>query len=218
MNINELALQVAIIFLPGIIARIVTGKLIFYKQNSVGYFLLHSFVLGFVCYACYWLLVTVINYFSSLGLNIYFVDYVNSKGCSLHYGEIASVSFLSIIVGAICATAINKKALTRVGQLLGITTQFSEPDVWSYVLNSNPNGHWVVIRDIMDDLMYEGWIRAFSDTFLENELFLTNVKVYKNSSGQFLYDVPGLYLTRDSSSLTIEFTSLGNQNGGVEND
>jgi len=67
---------------------------------------------------------------------------------------------------------------------------------------------WVVIRDIKNDLMYEGWIKAFSDSTEKDEIFLRDVRVFKNSTSEELYDIPGLYLPSKGINLIVEFPTL----------
>ena len=65
---------------------------------------------------------------------------------------------------------------------------------------------WVVVRDPGKGLAYEGWVHAFSDTADDNELFLRDVRVLNNTTGDEVYRVWGLYLARPRGELTIEFT------------
>jgi hypothetical protein len=53
----------------------------------------------------------------------------------------------------------------------------------------SPLNHWVVIRDIQNDLMYQGWVESFSDGLDNNEILLRDVKVFRNSDQDFLYPV-----------------------------
>ena len=53
--------------------------------------------------------------------------------------------------------------------------------------------------------MFQGWLSVFSAENKNNELFLTDVRVFKNSTGKFLYETYGLYITRCENDITIEF-------------
>ena len=61
-----------------------------------------------------------------------------------------------------------------------------------------------MVRDFETDLAYEGWVNAWSDTYEVNELLLRDVKVYKSSTAELLYEVDSVYLTRAKDRLTIE--------------
>jgi hypothetical protein len=67
---------------------------------------------------------------------------------------------------------------------------------------------WVTIRDMQNDIMYQGYVVAFSDSLEKDEIFLDNVSVYQNSTGNKLYDVAGLYIPTKRENLIIEFQSL----------
>ena len=71
------------------------------------------------------------------------------------------------------------------------------------------DSEWVVVRDLEDDLIYEGWIVAFSDSTADfDEMLLTDAQVYRNSTGEELYKVSGLYLSMRHGNKTIEFPNL----------
>ena len=56
--------------------------------------------------------------------------------------------------------------------------------------------------------MYEGWVELFSDGSEPDEIFIRDAKIYKNSTGEPMYDTPGLYLPRKKENLRIEFPLL----------
>lgn len=90
-----------------------------------------------------------------------------------------------------------------------LTKKFAEVDVWDYIFNSeNEEMKWVIVRDVKNNLMYQGWVEAFSDTVKENELFMRDVVVYKNSTAEEYYSMPGLYISRNRDEITVEFPSL----------
>lgn len=53
--------------------------------------------------------------------------------------------------------------------------------------------------------MYYGWISIYSDYGNENdELILQNVVVYKNSTGELMYEVTEIYIAEKRENLRIE--------------
>ena len=70
---------------------------------------------------------------------------------------------------------------------------------------------WVIIRDIKNDIMYEGWVQAFSDATEPDEIFLRNVKIYKNSTSKLMYETKGLYLSQKKENLLIEFPFINSK-------
>jgi hypothetical protein len=89
------------------------------------------------------------------------------------------VSALAVPVGLAVAFVINHTWLHRFARFVRVSQKFGDIDVWSYVMNSNIQP-WVVVRDRDQDVMYDGWIAAFSDTIDTSELFLRDVKVFRN--------------------------------------
>ena len=64
----------------------------------------------------------------------------------------------------------------------------------------------IIIRDIKNDLLYQGWLSAFSTTHNENEILLSNVQVYRNSNTEeVLYNMEKVYFTKKSDDIIIEF-------------
>ena len=123
--------------------------------------------------------------------------------------EIIIVTFISIPIGFIFSFLINHKYLFRFAHKMKISKKHGDIDVWSYLMNSDEDKiEWVVIRDVKNDLMYEGWVELFSDGTEPDEIFIRDVKIYKNSTCESMYDVPGLYLSRKKENLRIEFPLL----------
>jgi len=90
---------------------------------------------------------------------------------------------------------------------LNVSAKFGDIDVFSYIMNSQIP-EWIVVRDIENNLMYEGWVEAFSDSTERDELFLRDVKVFNNKTAGELYDVPGVYIPKKRDNLVIEFRNL----------
>jgi hypothetical protein len=70
-------------------------------------------------------------------------------------------------------------------------------------LNS-PVVSWAYVRDTANDVVYQGRVRAFSETADDSQLLLEEVKVFRNSTGSELYTVPVVYLALPKNGVTIE--------------
>ncbi len=81
----------------------------------------------------------------------------------------------------------------------------------------SPDVEWVWVRDHTRNLVYEGYIQAFSDTTPLREILLSEVKVYSNESSELLYKIPILYLGRNPNELTIEIPPISREEGGQHN-
>jgi hypothetical protein len=207
MELSEFTLRIILLFIPGIISFIVIDKLTFHRESKLHQILISSLILGFVCYSFYYLPIQILKAFKMTNLECTFFNGLTNKSAQIDFGEIGFVALLSIPIGFLFAWMINYKVLFRTAHFLKITKKFGDIDVWSYIMNSK-NAEWVVVRDIESDLMYEGWIEAFSDSTENDELLLSDVIVFKNSTGEELYKIPGLYLPKKRENLVIEFPSL----------
>lgn len=203
MTLSEFTLRIILIFLPGLIALIIVEQLTVHKEVKPYRFFIDSLILGFLCYLIYY----PISQVPFFNLNFYFIRSLSDNKFPLDFTEIFIAIFLSIPLGFIISLLSNRKILHRFAQKLKITKKFGDLDVWSYIMNSEIP-EWVVIRDIENDLMYQGWIQAYSDPPEKDELFLRDVKVFINSTAQELYNVPGLYFPRKRENITIEFPGM----------
>ena len=132
-----------------------------------------------------------------------FFKALNDTSYSISYKEIVYVCILSMFVGIFSTVIHTYKIHFRLAHKLKITRKFGELDVWGYLMNS-PDIEWVTVRDTSNNLMYDGWVQAFSDNSMEAELLMGDVGVYKNDTGEFLYNVDGQYLSLDRNNISIE--------------
>lgn len=81
-------------------------------------------------------------------------------------------------------------------------------DIWDFVFSrSDPAVEYVHVRDLDRDIVYAGWVRAYSDTGRLRELLLTGAVVYGKNGEEV--GVPLLYLARPRSDVHIEFPAHG---------
>ena len=210
MNITEFTFRILIIFFPGIIAYFITNALTIHRKGETYHFLIiRSFVLGLLSYVILYFLNLlygiIVSYFGvdhEFAIQIFTVSLGGKP--SVSYTEIIWATILAIPMSFVLALAENKKWLNRVAKRMKVTQKMGDIDLWNFVLES-PETEWIVVRDIKYNLAYQGRIQGFSGTFNENELFLRDVLVLQNDTGENLYEVDALYLSRDPKDLTIEF-------------
>ena len=121
------------------------------------------------------------------------------------------VSGLSIPLGFLISLALKEHWLHRVAHRLKVSKKFPNVDVWSFVMDviEKHKDDWVVIRDLDHDLIYEGRVKAFSDSTDDfDELFLIDAVIYRNSTGTRLYEVPALYVSARHGNKAVEFPNL----------
>lgn len=206
-------LKLLFLFFPGIIALFIIETLTEYQSKNNYYQIVYTFVLGILSY-CTLFFIKLLHLFicqiicgnkcSYPKMSIF----IFVKNIELDYMEILFATGISILLGILFTYIIQNGLFHKFANKIHISNKFAGSSVWGHILNIKKLDTWVVVRDIKNDLMYEGWINAFSEKFENNELFLSDVKVYKNSSGEELYHIDGLYITRHPNELTIEYPNI----------
>lgn len=205
MNITELTFRLFVIFFPGIIGHLLVDALTEHQPRTPFQSILHSFVIGVGSYFVLWLLFLGIDSFGFAPLFKAQIFTTLTDGVpKVAFGEFLGASIVAIVISTtIIPLILNKKWIHAFVQYLGISNKFGDLDVWSLAFNSK-EVEWIMVRDLKHNLVYKGWVRAFSPTFEKNELLLQDVEVFKNDDGEKLYEIGALYIARESIDLTIE--------------
>lgn len=120
---------------------------------------------------------------------------------------------VAVVLAMIASAVHTYRVVEWLGRLIRVTRRFGDQDVWEYVLN-RPEVTWAVARDHRTNLTYYGYIRAFSDSGYDRELFMLQVSVYSNESGLLLYESPAVFLSRARHDLSIELPILFEEEAG----
>jgi len=200
---QDITFTLVLLFLPGIICALLVESLTPTREWGALRFSLYSLVLGLTCYLIYAICLAAWRH--QWPPTISFVKALSNPN-DVSYGEIASATVIAVVLGIGVTAALSKHWLHRLAKFLRVSYKFGDMDVWSHTFNSTDlTNAWVVVRDINHDLAYEGWVNAFSETADDNELLLREVRVYKSTTAEFLYEVDSLYISRKREELTIEF-------------
>lgn len=144
----------------------------------------------------------------SLTPQFHFQNLINDANQDINIVEVSLVSISSIFLGIIAILESTYKPGYRLFQKLQISKKFGEIDVWGFALNSKAI-EWVTVRDLEFNLVYDGWISAFSDDGDNSgELLLRDVEVYRNTTEDFLYKIPALYISREKTKISLEFRGV----------
>ncbi|MFH1372378.1 MAG: hypothetical protein ABII79_01070 [bacterium] len=201
MEISEFTFRLILLFLPGLIAFLLVDKLTDHKPYQLWWYLFGSLLLGFVCYLVYYP-ITLIPF---LRLEFTFLDNLTSTRAVLDYWEILITTVLAIPIGLFLAFADRKQYLYGFAEWLGVCDRHGNVDTWSHILNSEEVPNVIFVRDLEYDLLYYGQIDTYSDCGEPDEIFLVDVTVYQQSTGDKLYDTPALYLARSRNKIMLEF-------------
>lgn len=200
MEFSDLSIRLLFLFLPGIIAAATVFELTIQKNKSALFYGMEAFVFGSMSYM-------VLSVFKDVS----FLECIFDETLTINVAEIAWASLLGLLLGLVASAMSTYELFHKFARLLRITRKFAESDVWGHLFNSpDISESWVVIRDYSNSLVYEGWVEYFSDDVRENELFIRDVIVYKDTNEKLdeLYKLDGIYFSRETKDYIIEFRSL----------
>jgi hypothetical protein len=145
----------------------------------------------------------------ALPTKMVFWDELQNPSAKIELGEIAWVTLVAIGLAIVLATLSNFKVHYRIARWCRVSKKSGEIDVWAYVMNSRaPDTTFVTLRDIEQDLAYDGWIHLFSEDCSTTELLLRDVVVYRNSTSEGLYQVGAMYFKLDPKRIILEFRGV----------
>ena len=197
-------IQIAIVFVPGLIwARIdaLYGKR---TRQSQSEFLIATLIYGLFTYAMTYVLYGIFSVdFSPTSLGKTSPD---SVFVDTFLDEILVSIGVAIPLATLWLYVSNKKFLARVLQKIRATKSYGDEDVWSYTFNSEDEStSYIHFRDFEHSLVYAGWVDSFSPSDQLRELLLRDVRVHDLESAEVLYETPYLYVARQKDHVTIEF-------------
>lgn len=138
-----------------------------------------------------------------------FWDELQNSSARIELGEIAWVTLVAIGLAVVLTALSNFKVHYRIARLCRVSKKSGEVDVWAWVMNSrNPDTTFVTLRDTEQDLAYDGWIHLYSEDCSTTELLLRDVVVYRNSTGEGLYQVGAMYFKLDTKKIILEFRGV----------
>lgn len=204
LDVSEVALQFVLLFLPGITGTLLVHTLTFLDRPPGYLFSFYAVLFGLAAYVVYGLVVGALNQVLDSAVGIAFFDTLNTGVLQVRPSEIAGVTGTAMGLAILISIAVNRGVLHALALGAGVTRQFHEASLWGYMFN-RMEGTWVTVRELDHDLAYEGWVAGYSDGVNPNELLLRNAQVFRNSTGDHLYDVPALFLSRSADRLALEF-------------
>jgi hypothetical protein len=216
MNMTELTVKLLLLFFPGIVCFLTVDALTVHRERKVHDIFLLAFVYGLLSYLSYAILKALLGMSITAddGLripppSISIFRSLTNKDTGVDVVEVGFVTVLAVALAVSFSCAQNRYWFHDLARHLKITRKFGQPNVWSFALNAN-EVKWATVRDLDKNLMFQGYIRAFSDVEDPAEILLTQVSVYNEKTGELLYEADHVYLARDRADLTIEFPIVQN--------
>ncbi len=240
-TISDFSLRLFLLFFPGLICTYVVDALTIHRPRQPLFFLLQAFVSGLSAYLIYWFVHTGYHaWFLNTGVHTFlynlipswllklgplfpdrviFLDALRNPSVRIAYREIVLTCFIAIGLGLGLTWVSTYKIPYRIVRKCRLSKKLGELDIWGYSFNiPAPEAQWATIRDLANDLAYDGWVQAFSDDSEHAEVYLRDVEVYRNSTAESLYKVGAIYLALPKDSISVEFRgiSLTNEQANQE--
>jgi hypothetical protein len=203
MKVDLLILQLAVLFLPGIIwARLDANYAAKVKPSEIEFFV-RAFLFGITIYAVEFLLFALLGWpFIMVNLTEVSTKEVVTKDV-VH--EIVWGVGIGIVLSVLWIYASTYKLVTIVLQAIKATKKYGDEDVWDFTFNSGKAAvEYIHFRDFANGYVYSGWVNTFSETDKLRELVLRDV-VVSDFDGTELFKLPFLYLARSPENMHIEF-------------
>lgn len=215
MTATEFTLKLLFLFFPGIISFLILDSFTDHRKAEVHHWVVYSFALGVCDYLIYYL---ICRFCYGAEFLMAFQRIANGD-MTLDFVEIAWVSLIAILFGAFVTAAINRSWIFNFVSKIGISNKYSEPSLLNYLICRDlaELDKWVRIRDFENDIIYEGYIKAYSDP-RENvdALTLKDTRVYVLSSGEHIYDVNVSYIPIKQEKMIVEFFQDDKKSEGCE--
>ena len=203
MKLDLVIVQIAIIFLPGLIWARLDARYAMKAKPSDIEFVIRAFLFGITSYV-----VTFVA-FSLFGLPFALIDFSGDQNKLVASREIATQIGWATAVG-LCLSILwiysaTYKLLTRLLQTIGATKKFGDEEIWDFTFNSREDWvQYIHFHDIENKIIYCGWVNAFSEAGGLRELVLKDVEVC-DSDWKVLRKAPFVYLALPPEKIHIEF-------------
>ena len=202
MKIDSYTFRLMLIFLPGIISLLISYNLIVRKRDDNFTRVLYIFLYSTISY-----LITEAIYKYCFNDTVSIINEFFSNDPKIELKHITLACVISVIIVFIETFMSYYSVLNHIARFTRCTNRFGDMDLWQFfnsdIISQNQDG-WLYVRDHKQKLAYYGSITHYSDSDAERELILYDVTVYDNETGEKLYDVKHLYLSRNKDDLTIE--------------
>ena len=200
MEVNAVAIQLALLLVPGLLWAMLDAAHRPQTQSGQFVYTLRVFVFGVISYA----VVGLIYNFCEKPFSIITFSESGWK-LSNSLDELAWAVTASIALSVLWLYGRTYKLVTKILNKIGATNHIADQDIWEFMFNSNdPKIKYVHARDYKNDLIYAGYVRAYSESLNLRELAMYQVVIYTGKSEK-ITEVPYLYLARQPVEITLEF-------------
>ncbi|MDK9722612.1 MAG: DUF6338 family protein [Rhodospirillales bacterium] len=205
-KIDIAVFQSALIFFPGIIWALMHRAFCEKERGSEFYFILNCFVFGVATYVITFSLYDAFGHLHPVAR--FFAD-GQTPASVFSFTDLLVTSGVAIVLGLLWTYGATYKPQYWFMQKIKASKKYGNEDVWDLTFNS-PSVKYVNVRDFNKQLVYAGWVKAFSESGKLREILISKAQIY-NFDGELLYEMPLVYIARGSDDIHIEFPEIGSQ-------
>ena len=216
-KVDDLGLKILFLLIPGIMSVGLLKSIGPKRPQSDFESGLQIFIYGVTSYAIAGLIEGAFVWFHepTPHQSLFKIIVSNSLGLATLSGEkilgtdqIFFATIVSLALGLTVSVIQNHSVPHRILRALGLTKRTNEVDIWELTLNSPSIDQWVTVRHHENNLIYQGWVRGYSDGGDERELLLAEVTVYafdeESASLAPVDEIPIIYLGLDRKNAILE--------------
>ena len=201
---NTLVLQIAILFLPGIIWERIHATYVLKDKPEQFDIIRRAFVFGMLSY-----LLLFCGY-GAFHQRFYLVA-LESDHIAFSFKIAREILYATLVAffASLAHVAFDSwKVFSFVIRKLKLTKRYGTEDVWDYVFSSRDHRlGYVNVRDFDKQIIYTGYVEIFSESEKLRELVLTSAIVYA-FDGTELFKSPVVYIARDKDNIDIDFPEI----------
>lgn len=223
---NELAISIAVILLPGLIASVICDKIVVHMVRWDAFkYSIYSFIFGVASYILlqfiFYILAAFFRLFPSCHYEIISTlsvwSIIQNQKQTIVLSEVAFATAISPLVAIAAAWLVNYKILNKISQKIRVSSKFGDENLFSFFLNSK-EVNWVYLRDKSASLSYCGQVVSYSECEKIQEIVLSNVKVFDYETSDELYEVSLIYLSNPLGKLVIEVPMITTEKKSHDNE
>ncbi|MGI9250168.1 MAG: hypothetical protein ACR2PR_03090 [Pseudohongiellaceae bacterium] len=207
---NEFTALVFLLLMPGILGILILDSLVEHRPWPPFLYTIYAIVFGISVYITEqlglwaWQWFVALLYWETPSFSLLSAwNNINGSGAKFEPVEIIFGVLISIPLAGFLSFIVDNKLVHRIAQRLHISNKYGDENLFSYYLNIEDIS-WVNIRDIQNNLTYQGQIGWFSENAKIQEIVLHNVTVYTYADAKRLYELPSVYLSRPQGCFIIE--------------
>lgn len=207
MSLSITAMEMLIVFSPGILAVFVINLVDPLHEIKVHEWFIYTFLLGITVHVIVFCISPLISCFSP---DYYPFLYHYDTKLNMYPSEIIYALLIGVLLGFVVGYCIDHQNIPKFLLKHGLSKAIHRP-IFDKMMkdgidnNSDENNHWIRIYDTTDRVYYDGYVYEWQNNGEDNAVLLTDVSVHDLDNGFLKYETPALYIPKALSDHIINF-------------